>query len=137
MEGKPTSVRIILRASVSPSEERSKVLAAAKNVFGDCPHKEEISEDEILLSSESMRCLQKLHDQLRDRRVRNAARRLLLRGRTENRLTLMLNRQAAFADIVVLCGSEDESPLGPIFLVMDSEEADKLVDWLTVHQDSG
>lgn len=137
MESKPTSVRILLRASVSPSEDASKVLLAAKNVIGDCQHKEEVSEGEVALSSENVKCLQKLHDQLRDRRVRDAARRLLLRRREENRLTLMLNRQAAFTGTIALCGNEDESPLGPIFLVMDSDQTDQLIEWLTSHQDSG
>jgi predicted RNA binding protein with dsRBD fold (UPF0201 family) len=137
LENKPISVRILLRASVSPSEDASKVLLAATNVLGDCQHKEEISEELVALSSESLKCLQKLHDQLRDRRVRDAARRLLLRRREDNRVTLMLNRQAALKGTIVLCGNEDESPLGPIFMVMDSDQTDQLIEWLTSHQDSG
>jgi len=127
----------MLRASVSPSEDSSKVLSSLRNVLGDCVYQEEIFDGEVVLSSGSVGCLQRLHDQLRDRRVRDAARRLLLKGRSENTLNMMLNRQAAFAGIIALCNAEDESPLGPIFLTLESAEADKLIEWLTAHQDSG
>ena len=131
MEDRPSQpVRIVLTASLSPSEDPSKVLAAAKNVFGECPTHVEQSQYAVKLTSEQIDCLQKLHDQLRDRRVRGAARRLLLRSMEEKKLSLLINRQAAFVGILSLCSAEKESPLGPIFLEIHSDAPEKLVDWL-------
>ena len=77
MEDSPAVV-IVLRAAVSPSEDPAKVLAAARNVLGDCAHSVEEGEEGVTLRSADLNCLRKLHDQLRDRHVRDAANRLLL-----------------------------------------------------------
>ena len=86
------------------------------------------------ITSDDPQCLVKVHDQLRDRRVRAAARRLLMTGREGSRTTVMLNRQAATAGIVVLCSSEAESPLGPMYLTIESRELDAVIDWLTAYE---
>ena len=126
-------LRVQLSASVSPSEDPRKVLAAMRNVLGACEYLVEESPDSIVLSSDSITCLQKVHDQLRDRRVRDAARRLLLRGQEGETLRLLLNRQAAAAGVMVVCSSELESPLGPLFLELQSHDPQGLIDWLTAH----
>jgi len=63
-----------------------------RQVLGDCAYTVDEGENSIRLSSNSPRCLQKLHDQLRDRHVRDAARRLMLRLLEGDLLSLMLNR---------------------------------------------
>jgi len=122
-----------LRASVSPSEDPQKVLAAMLKVLGDCEFSVEEGESSIRLRSGSSRCLQKLHDQLRDRHVRDAARRLMLRLLEGNTLRLMLNRQAAAAGVLALCTTATESPLGPLKMEIESDEPQQLIDWLTAY----
>ncbi len=124
-------VEVELRATVSPSEDPSKVLAAMRNVFGECDYAVEQGPDSIRLRSTSSRCLQKLHDQLRDRRVRGAARKRFLLGRSGDSTTVMMNRQAAAAGVVALCDSEEESPLGPLNLTIASDDLDAVIQWLT------
>jgi predicted RNA binding protein with dsRBD fold (UPF0201 family) len=142
------AVSIRLHASIAPSEDPEKVLKAARNVLGECNYSVETRggadtegdggtsgsvEAWLTLSSTDAHCLQRIHDQLRDRHVRDAARRLLLRGRRDSRLTLLLNRQAAFVGVVVVCNSVLESPLGPMVLEIDCDRAEGLIDWLTAH----
>lgn len=126
-------VRIRLRATVSPTEDRLKVLVAMRNIIGDCAASEKEGEAEISISSQDLRCLQMVHDQLRDRNVRDAAKRLILRQRVGDRVNLLLNRQAAFAGVVSLCTTQMESPLGPITMEVECEKPDELIDWLTAH----
>ncbi len=126
-------VEVELRATVSPSEDPSKVLAAMRNVFGECDYAVEQGPDSIRLRSTSSRCLQKLHDQLRDRRVRDSARRLLLASLEGGVLPIRLNRQAAAAGVLALSSQAAESPLGPLNLRVVAESPEKLVDWLTAH----
>lgn len=127
----PLAATVELRASVSPSEDPVKVLAAMRQVFGDCDYAIESSDKSVRLFSSSTSCLQKLHDQLRDRHVRDAARRLMLRLLEGDTLRLMLNRQAASAGVLALCTSATESPLGPLNLSVRSDDPQKLIDWLT------
>ncbi len=125
--------RVELRASISPSEDPQKVLAAMRQVFGDCEYSVEIGEYTVKLSASSSKCLERLHDQLRDRHVRAAARRLMLLSLAGNLLTLKLNRQAATAGVLALCSNAVESPLGPLLLEIESSSPQKLIDWLTAY----
>lgn len=127
-------LRIKAEASVAPSEEPAKVRAALASIFGECRLSVEENPRRVTVASEDGKCLTKLHDQLRDRRVRAAARRLLLARREGDSVTLMFNRQAAHAGVLAMCGSEEESPLGPIYLTIESEEVDRVIEWLTAYE---
>ena len=77
--------------------------------------------------------LDHVRDQLRDRRIRAAARRQLLVNKTGLATSMMLNRQAAAAGVVAVCGSPEESALGPIYFTLSSDTLDEAVDWLTAY----
>lgn len=127
------AVSITLHASVSPSESPEKVLAAARNVLGDCAYQVEEGDGGVTLRSNEINCLLKIHDQLRDRQVRAAASRLLLRMVDGRRVIMLLNRQAATAGVVALCTSATESPLGPIVMEIECDKPETVIDWLTTH----
>ena len=120
-----------LEATVSPSESIEKVLSAATNIIGEAPSITNASLTKVRVESASSKSLERLHNQLRDRRVRGAARRRFLSGRSGEKSVVMLNRQAANAGVLALCDSEQESPLGPIYLTIESKVLDELIDWLT------
>ncbi len=122
-----------LRATVADSEDPEKVLAAMRNAFGDCDFEVDRRPDSIRLRSNSSRCLRRLHDQLRDRRVRDTARRLMLASVEGNVLRIRLNRQAAAVGVLALVSSAVESPLGPLNLEVETSSPQQLVDWLTAH----
>jgi len=130
----PRSAQITLTATISPSESPEKVLLAVKSLVGDCASEIHESVDEVRLASNDIRSLRLVHDQLRDRRIRDAARRFLLKTREGNSLLLLLNRQAAYVGTVAICSTPEESPLGPIFLRVTSDDPDAVIDWLTAHQ---
>lgn len=129
-----SSFSIVLRAyaPVFPSEDRRKVLAAVSNVLGDCAFAVEDG-DNVLVKSTDPACLRKVKEQLRDRHVRDAAKRLMLRLREGDRLKLLLNKQAAFAGVVAMCTTQTEPPLGAIRVEIDCDRPVELVDWLTAH----
>jgi predicted RNA binding protein with dsRBD fold (UPF0201 family) len=104
-----------------------------RQVLGDCDYSVDEGAASIRIRSESSRCLQKLHDQLRDRHVRDAARRLMLASLEGHVLPLKLNRQAAAAGVLALCSNAVESPLGPLNLEIECEAPEKLIDWLTAY----
>ncbi|HME18414.1 MAG TPA: hypothetical protein VKF15_01605 [Nitrososphaerales archaeon] len=123
--------RVALEATVSPSEDPGKVLESVKNVLGEVDHSVRETPRLIRVESSAPGNLDRVHDQLRDRQVRGAARRRLYVGTTGNSTTVMINRQAATAGVVALCDTEGESPLGPIYLTIESKNLEKWIVWLS------
>lgn len=124
-------VRLGLRASISPSEEPTKVARALANIAGEGHGSAEVTGPDAELVTELPGALAHVRDQLRDRHVRAAARRQMLLNVEGTSTFVMLNRQAAAAGVVALCGSPEESPLGPIYMRIESERLDAAIDWLT------
>lgn len=108
--------------------------AAIGNVLGDSVYSLEEGKRSLRATSVDPRSIRRLHDQLRDRHVRGAAKRLLASGREGDRATVMLNRQAALSGVLAMCGSEAESPLGPLYLTIESKDMDAVLQWLTAYE---
>ena len=128
------SARVTLEASVSPSEDPSKVAGALANIAGTGVESVRGGPNSSKLVADDPRVLVSIRDKLRDRHVRAAARRQLLLNKKGRRATLMLNRQAAAAGVLALCGSPGESPLGPVFMTVESAKVDGAIDWLTAYE---
>ncbi|MDG6898590.1 MAG: hypothetical protein JRN24_02520 [Nitrososphaerota archaeon] len=124
-------LRVTLESILSPSEDPEKVQAAMREILGECDCRVSAKPLSIRFESDDSGCLLKIRDQLRDRRVRGAARKLLLAGTKGRKTTVMLNRQAATVGVVALCGSEGESALGPIYLTIESDDVGSITDWMT------
>ena len=133
MAPKPAG-RVTIEAGVSPSEDARKVALAVDNIVGNSGLVE-ITVRGARFRSDDLGSLGHLRDQLRDRRIRAAARRLLLRERDGKSAVLMLNRQAAFVGVIALCGSPEESPLGPVYLTLESKDMEAAIDWLTAYEE--
>jgi predicted RNA binding protein with dsRBD fold (UPF0201 family) len=123
---------VILEALIAPSEDPAKVAKALGKVVGGPPG-EMVDPSSARLFTDDPKTLIRIRDQLRDRHVRAAARKQMLRNARGHLTTLMLNRQAAAAGVVALCGSAEESPLGPIYMMLESPTLDAVVDWLTAY----
>lgn len=129
--------RLTVESAVAPSEDEAKVETAMMNVVGECATTVSRGRGSLRLVTRDPRCLARIRDQLRDRRVRAAARRLLLAGTRGRKATVMLNRQAAAVGVIALCSSEEESPLGPLYLTIESGRLDRLVEELTSYEQRG
>ena len=46
----------------------------------------------------------------------------------ENSTWFYLNKQAAFVDVVALCNEADESALGPIKIVLNSNNIEEIIE---------
>ena len=127
-------LRVSAEARVAPSEDPNKVKLALQRILGESGLEVDESPTRIRATTEDAAKLTKLHDQLRDRHVRAAARRLLLSSIEGSTVTLMFNRQAAYAGVLALCGSEAESPLGPIYVTLESKQLEDVIEWLTAYE---
>jgi uncharacterized protein len=125
--------RLVLDASLSASEDPEKVAAALLSIIGKGNSGELSLGSKAELVTDDPAALVYIRDQLRDRHIRSAARRQMLLNLRGGSTSIMLNRQAAAIGVIALCGSPEESPLGPIYLKLQSENIDRVVDYLTAY----
>lgn len=120
--------------NIYPSEDLNKVIKAIKNVI-DVPevvHGDGIVRAKAIVGMDS---LSNMKRQIRSRQVMDTFRRIMLENESKDGYStwLYLNKQAAYAGSIVVCEDADESPLGPIRLVIKGRgmKVRKVIDWLT------
>ena len=67
---------------------------------------------------------------MRNDRIRDASRRLLLKAMRGNMISFYLNKQVAFAGHVSFSEETAESPLGPIKINIETDNPQQLIEWL-------
>lgn len=122
-------MRVLIRARIYPTESVEKVRRAVENLFPGLSYRvEEKGEERYLLATgEGSSCLEKLHLRLREQRILDAARAVMLTSLRGDRVSFRLNKQAAFAGYV---NFSEESPLGSIEVEIVDEEVAGIVEWL-------
>ena len=105
----------------------NKVRAAVSNILTDMDEK--ITDNSLVANSSNYESLAKIYETMRSRKIKSAYRKHLMRNMTEDSTWFYLNRQAAFANVPVLCVEADESSLGPITVVLRSKNIEDVIDW--------
>ena len=91
---------------------------------------EKLTGDSLVANSNNYESLTKIYETMRSRKTKSAYRRHLMRNMTEDSTWFYLNKQAAFANVTVLCDEADESSLGPIKVVLHSTNIEDVIEWL-------
>ncbi|HWY33247.1 MAG TPA: RNA-binding domain-containing protein [Nitrosopumilaceae archaeon] len=115
-------------AAVNPSEDPEKVRLAVSHVLLDANFKYE--DGSIKATSKDLQSLAKIYDTIRSRKVTKAYRRQMRFHTHDTTTWFYLNKQAAFVDVIAICEEAEESPMGPIKIIMHSEDISKVIDWL-------
>jgi len=113
---------------INISEDVNKIQTAISNVLIDMNGR--VSGNSFISNSNNYESLTKIYETMRSRRSKSAYRKHLMRNMTEDSTWFYLNKQAAFADVPVLCDEADESPLGPIKVVLHSTNIEDVIEWL-------
>ena len=113
---------------INASEDVNKVRTAVSNILTDMDEK--ITGDSLVANSSNYESLTKIYETMRSRRSKSAYRRHLMRNMANDSTWFYLNKQAAFANVIALCDEADESPLGPIKVVLHSKNIEDVIDWL-------
>jgi predicted RNA binding protein with dsRBD fold (UPF0201 family) len=110
---------------------------ALTNLFtGQIDFKGEIDDyGSARLAAEGRESLERFRMILQRDRIRAAARAQLFRGMEGNRIVVFLNKQAAYAGHASFSAPEGESPLGPIRVQIETDDAVGLIDWLAEAQE--
>ncbi len=120
--------KISVYCNINESEDVNKVKTAITNILTDMD--ETTDDNSFVANSNNYESLTKIYETMRTRKTKTAYRRHLMRNMTEDSTWFYLNKQAAFANAVVLCDDESESPLGPIKIVLYSKNIEDVIDWL-------
>ena len=120
--------KISVYCNINESEDVNKVKTTISNILTDMD--ETTDDSSFVANSSNYESLTKIYEAMRTRKTKTAYRRHLMRNMTEDSTWFYLNKQAAFANAVVLCDDESESPLGPIKIVLHSKNIEDVIDWL-------
>lgn len=114
--------------AVNPSEDKEKVRLAVSNVLIGASY--EYKDGSIKATSRDLHSLSKIYETIQKRRVNRVYRRQM-RFNTKGESTwFYLNKQAAFVDVIAICDEAEESPMGPIKVILHSGDIERVIDWL-------
>ena len=111
---------------INPTEDLDKVLKALSNILDY--DELEIDEDYITVTGNEESLL-RLRESLEMRRIRNTARKIMMKGLHYNFILFKLSKQAAYAGIVNIIG-EDLSALGEIDVRIETDNVNAFLDWM-------
>ena len=123
------SLNVKVFCEINTSEESSKVNTAVRNIF---PNLEiSINRHQIIGKSSSIESLTNISESINIKNTKNILQRILKQNTDGHSTWFYLNKQAAFVNMVVLCNESDESPLGPIKVVIEANNIENIIQSLT------
>ena len=121
--------KIEIVCPVNLSEDPDKVIQAISNIF---PHSTIKNENfSIKAQSNELRSLEKIYESVISTQSQKSYTRNLENNLDGNSTWFFLNKQAAFVDQVAICDGAEESPLGPIKVILNSSNIDGIIDWIS------
>ena len=121
--------KIEMVCPVNLSEDPDKVIQAISNIF---PYSDIKNENfSIKAQSNELRSLEKIYESIVSTQSQKSYTRNLENNLDGNSTWFFLNKQAAFVDQVVICEEAEESPLGPIKVILNSSNIDGIIDWIS------
>ncbi len=119
--------KITARARVNPTEDLDKVITAISNIFKF--DELEIGEGYVSVTGD-MESLLDLRESLKNRKIRDTAQRIFLKGVEGNKITFSLSKQAALVSIPNLVDREMSS-LGEIDVTIETDDVEGFIEWMT------
>ena len=123
------SCKVQVSCQINHSEDPSKVKTAVLNIFPDL--EVSISDELLIGKSNDIRTLSNISESIHTKNTKNIYQKILKKNSNENSTWFYLNKQAAFVSRVALCSESDESPLGPIKVVLEGNNIENIIQSLT------
>ena len=84
----------------------------------------------VSAQSKDLKSLEKIYETIHTKRSQKIYRRNLEKNLEDDTTWFYLNKQAAFVEKIAICEKADESPLGPIKVILTSSNIDRIIDWI-------
>jgi len=121
-----SNITIQVFCEINPSEDIEKIKTVIFNLFPELKIK--IEGNTISGNSNDLELLSKVLASIQNRKIKNVFLRILNSNIIDNSTWFYLNKQAAFVNVVALCNEADESALGPIKVVLESNDIEKTIE---------
>jgi len=125
--------KISAYCAINPSENIDKIRTAVSNVLIDMDEK--IVGNSLIANSNNYESLSKIYEIIRAKNIKKVYRRNLRQNIVDDSTWFYLNKQAAFANVIALCDEDNQSPLGPIKIVLQSKDIRDVIDWLVPYEE--
>jgi len=122
------SCKIEMFCFVNSSEDPNKIKKAISNIFPYSTLETKIFS--ISAQSKDLKSLEKIYEIIHTKQFQKIYRRNLEKNLENNTTWFYLNKQAAFVEKIAICEKSDESPLGPIKVILTSSNIDGIIDWI-------
>ena len=114
---------------VNPSEDPEKIKHAVNNIFPDMEL--EISDTQITGRTNNFSVLSPISKSIHEKNIKKTYHRILKNNSDNDSTWFYLNKQAAFVNTVALCSEANESTLGPIKVVLRSNDIEQVIESIT------
>lgn len=123
-----TKCKIEVFCSISPSEDPKKIESSILNILPEC----EIDCEKFSIHgySENLNILENIRETIHSMHNERIYKKTLEKNLEKNSTWFYLNKQAAFAGKIAICEESDESPLGPLKVILTSFDIDRIIEWL-------
>ena len=122
-----TTIQIF--CEINPSEDPEKIKLAINNIFPDLTL--EITDTDITGKSNNIDILSQISKSIHENNIKKTYERILKNNSNSDSSWFYLNRQAAFVNKVALCSEANESSLGPIKVILRSNDIEQVIDSIT------
>ena len=122
-----TTIQIFCQ--INPSEDPEKVKLAVNNIFPDMEL--EVSDTQIVGKTNNFSVLSQISRSIHEKNIKNTYQRILKNNNDGDSTWFYLNKQAAFANTVALCSEANESSLGPIKVILRSNDIEQVIESIT------
>ena len=122
-----TTIQIF--CEVNPSEDPQKVKLAVNKVFSDI--EQEVSDCNVIGKTNDIQILSQISKSIHEKNTKNTYQRILKKNNEGDSTWFYLNKQAAFMNTVALCSEANESSLGPIKVILRSNDIQQIIDSIT------
>ena len=122
-----TTIQIF--CEINPSEDPEKVKLAVSNIFPDLTL--DITDTDITGKSNNIQILSQISKTIHENNIKKTYQRILKNNSNADSSWFYLNKQAAFVNTVALCSEANESSLGPIKVILRSNDIEQVIDSIT------
>ena len=122
------SCKIEMFCTINPSESIEKVEQTISSIFPYSVIKN--NEFTINAISKELRSFEKIYHFIHNNKLQKNFLRSLEDNLENDTTWFYLNKQAAFVEQIAICEEFDESPLGPIKVILTSSNIDRIIDWI-------
>ena len=123
-----TTIQIF--CTINPSEDPDKIKTAVNNIFPEIEL--DVSETEISGKTNNFSTLSHISKSIHEKNIKSTYQRILKRNNDGDSTWFYLNKQAAFVNTVALCSEANESSLGPIKIVLRSNNIEQVLSLIHI-----